>query len=129
MMKHEINERITIFREHKSIKQSLFAKLIGVSRSTLSEIENQKNYAPSTQLIIGIANAFDDINIEWLLTGKGEMLKNDIENSQIEIKQIIEKIEPMNNQQRREILKIIIDKQYINELENLVKELTTNNNL
>ena len=129
MMKHEINERIKIFREYKSIKQSLFAKLIGVSRSTLSEIENQKNYAPSTQLIIGIANAFDDINIEWLLTGKGEMLKNDIENSQIEIKQIIEKIEPMNNKQRREILKIIIDKQYINELENLVKELTTNNNL
>ena len=128
-MKYGIGERIRIFRQYKSLKQSAFAKLIGVSPSTLSEVEHGKNNAPSTSLIIGFANAFNDLNIEWLLTEKGEMLKNDIENSQIEIKQIIEKIEPMNNQQRREVLKFISEKRHTYELENLVKQLTEQNNL
>jgi transcriptional regulator with XRE-family HTH domain len=128
-MKYGISERITIFREYKNLKQSVFARLIGVSRSTLSEIENGKNNAPSTSVIVGIANAFNDINIEWLLTGKGDMLKADIEdNKSVDIEKIVEKIREMNSQQIYEVWKFITEKRRIYKLENLVAQLTEQNN-
>ena len=128
-MKYGIGERIRIFRVYKSLKQSVFAELIGVSRSTLSEVENGKNKNPSTSVIVNIVDAFNDINIEWLLTGKGEMIKADAEdNHSVNIMQIMELIEVMNNKQKHEILEYIIEKKRIYELENLVKQLTEQNN-
>ena len=128
-MKYGIRERIKIFREYKSLNQSAFAKLIGVSPSTLSEVEHGKNNTPSTSLIIGIVNAFNDLNIEWLLIEKGEMIKADFDETQnVDIKQITEEVEAMNNKQRHEVLKFISEKRHTYELENLVKQLTEQNN-
>ena len=124
-----INERITIFREYKSLKQTEFAKLIKVSRSTLSEIENRISNMPSTPVILSIADVFNDINIEWLLTGKGAMLKVDTDDTQsIDIKEFVKQIEPMNDKQRHKLLKIIIEEQRIYELEKMVMQLTEQNN-
>jgi transcriptional regulator with XRE-family HTH domain len=128
-MKYGISERIRIFRVYKSLKQSVFAELIGVSRSTLSEVENGKNKNPSTSVIVNIVDAFNDINIEWLLIGKGEMIKADSEDTHsVNIMQIMELIEVMNNKQKHEILEYIIEKKRIYELENLVMQLTEQNN-
>jgi len=124
-----MKNRIKIFREYKSLKQVEFAKMIQVSRSTLSEIENGKNKNPSTSVIVNIRDAFNDINIEWLLTGKGEMIKADSEDTHsVNIMQIMELIEVMNNKQKNEILEYIIEKRRIYELENLVMQLTEQNN-
>jgi transcriptional regulator with XRE-family HTH domain len=124
-----MKNRIKIFREYKSLKQVEFAKMIQVSRSTLSEIENGKNKNPSTSVIVNIRDAFNDINIEWLLTGKGEMIKADSEDTHsVNIMQIMELIEVMNNKQKHEILEYIIEKKRIYELENLVMQLTEQNN-
>ena len=124
-----MKNRIKIFREYKSLKQVEFAKMIQVSRSTLSEIENGKNKNPSTSVIVNIRDAFNDINIEWLLTGKGEMIKADAEDTHsVNIMQIMELIEVMNNKQKHEILEYIIEKKRIYELENLVMQLTEQNN-
>ena len=124
-----INERITIFREYKSLKQTEFAKLIKVSRSTLSEIENRISNMPSTPVILSIADVFNDINIEWLLTGKGAMLKVDTDDTQsIDIEEFVKQIEPMNDKQRHKLLKIIIEEQRIYELEKMVMQLTEQNN-
>jgi transcriptional regulator with XRE-family HTH domain len=124
-----MKDRIKIFREYKSLKQVEFAKMIQVSRSTLSEIENGKNKNPSTSVIVNIRDAFNDINIEWLLTGKGEMIKADSEDTHsVNIMQIMELIEVMNNKQKHEILEYIIEKKRIYELENLVMQLTEQNN-
>jgi transcriptional regulator with XRE-family HTH domain len=127
-MKYSISERIKIFREYKNLKQYIFAKLIGVSPSTLSEVENGKNNAPSTSLIIGIANTFIDLNIEWLLTEKGEMLKEDVQDEIIDTNKIVEKIESLNNKEKIEVLNFINEKQHIHELENLIVQLTEQSN-
>ena len=125
----EISERVTIFREYKSLKQAEFAKLIKVSRSTLSEIENRISNMPSTPVILSIADVFNDINIEWLLTGKGAMLKVDTDDTQsIDIEEFVKQIEPMNDKQRHKLLKIIIEEQRIYELEKMVMQLTEQNN-
>jgi transcriptional regulator with XRE-family HTH domain len=71
----KINDRIKAFRVHKSLNQNEFSKLLGVAKSTLSEVESGKT-KPSIDILIGIANNFDDVNIEWFLTGNGSMLKS-----------------------------------------------------
>lgn len=72
-----INDRIIAVRKNKQLNQKEFSEIVKIARSTLSEVENGKN-RPSTDLIVGIANSFKDINIDWVLTGNGEMLKKPI---------------------------------------------------
>lgn len=130
-MKYGISGRIQIFREYKNLKQSVFAKLVSVSPSTLSEVEHKKNNAPSIALIMGIKNTFKNLNTEWLLTGKGEMILDDPEDEEpesVSIKEIVEIIELMNNKQRHEVLKFITEKIHTYELENLVRQLREQNN-
>ena len=56
---------------------SAFARAIGVTPSVVGNITGVRAGSPSFEVLQKIINAFEYINIEWLLTGKGEMLKND----------------------------------------------------
>jgi transcriptional regulator with XRE-family HTH domain len=98
-----IYQRITRVRKHKGMSQKEFSAIIGVSQSYLSEVENGKS-KPSLELLSGIANRFNDINADWLLTGRGEMqnslpikeLANDFE--------IVQRIEQLTPNQRQMVL-------------------------
>lgn len=66
-----MNTRILELRKYLNITQEQFANTIGISRSSLSEIENAT--APITErTIIAISSRFN-VNEDWLRTGKGEM--------------------------------------------------------
>lgn len=72
-----IKENILYFIEKQGISKSLFYEISGISASNFkgsglkSEIGGDK--------IVKILTLFPDLNSEWLLTGKGSMLKsNDI---------------------------------------------------
>ena len=58
-----------------------FADEIGVQRSSISHILSERN-RPSYDFILKIINRYPEINSDWLLTGKGEMLKSNIRNNQ-----------------------------------------------
>ena len=66
-----IGKRIRKFRKAKGMNVQEFATLIGVSQGTLSDIENE-NAVPSGITLALLARK-TDINIMWLLTGKGQM--------------------------------------------------------
>jgi len=122
---NKINDRITLIRKYKLLNQKTFSEITGVARSTLSEVESGKN-RPSSELIAGIANAFNDINIEWLLTGKDEMLKFDI-NGMSKVEQIMELVEPLNDNRKDDLLRTIIEKRRIYEIEDFVTQLIQRN--
>jgi transcriptional regulator with XRE-family HTH domain len=122
---NKINDRITLIRKYKLLNQKTFSEITGVARSTLSEVESGKN-RPSSELIAGIANAFNDINIEWLLTGKDEMLKFGI-NGMSKVEQILELVEPLNDSRKDELLRTIIEKRRIYEIEDFVTQLIQRN--
>lgn len=66
-----MNTRILELRKYLAITQEQFANTIGISRSSLSEIEN--GTAPITErTIIAISSRFN-VSEDWLRTGKGEM--------------------------------------------------------
>ena len=91
-----------------------------ISPSTLSEVESKK-INPSSALLVGIANAFDDINIEWLLTGNGEMFKS--EESEPARMKIIDLIESLSEERQKEILSSIIEKRRIYDIEDFMAQL------
>jgi transcriptional regulator with XRE-family HTH domain len=121
-----ITDRIINLRKHKNLSQKDFADITEISRSTLSEVENRKN-KPSSALIVGIANAFGDVNIEWLLTGIGEMIKFNCDENNSHIEQIVGLIEPLNTERKSEILLTIIEKRRIYDMEDVMMQLKNSN--
>ena len=76
-MKSTVKERLTEYLKAKRISKSEFGKVIGVSNAYVSAIRK----TISTEKIQSIASSYPDLNIEWLLTGEGEMLKTQSTNS------------------------------------------------
>lgn len=72
----KIFERLGLVREHVGMTQTEMAKNLGVSRSYLSQVLSG-THKPSIEMIVGISTAFQNIDIDWLLTGEGEMFRKD----------------------------------------------------
>ena len=60
--------------EYHQLSASLFADKIGVQRSSISHILSGRN-KPSLDFVLKITDNFKDVDIEWLLNGKGEFPK------------------------------------------------------
>lgn len=58
------------------LSQAEFSEKVGIKPSQVSEMLNGKRKI-SERTIHNIVEAFPDLNINWLLTGEGEMLKSD----------------------------------------------------
>ena len=71
----EFTTRIKKVMEYHQLSASLFADKIGVQRSSISHILSGRN-KPSLDFILKITSAFSDIDIHWLLNGKGTFPKN-----------------------------------------------------
>lgn len=74
----EINERISYLIDFKANKnKKKFAEMIGFAPQVISNIVSGRKSKPSFDVLNSISSSFVDINSEWLLTGKGEMLKGE----------------------------------------------------
>jgi transcriptional regulator with XRE-family HTH domain len=69
-----MKERLQILMSHYGYTAARLADEIGVQRSGISHILSGRNQ-PSYDFILKITNTFPEINAEWLLTGRGDMLK------------------------------------------------------
>ncbi|SHJ01456.1 Bacteriophage CI repressor helix-turn-helix domain-containing protein [Bacteroides stercorirosoris] len=59
--------------ERERLTAGAFAESIGVAQATISHILGPRNKYPSTEVILRLHQRYNDINLEWLLTGEGEM--------------------------------------------------------
>lgn len=71
-----LTERLLFLMKEKSMSGYLLSNEIGVSKSTISRIIS-KNARPSENVIRLISNYFG-VSREWLLTGRGEMLREKV---------------------------------------------------
>lgn len=79
----DAKERIILYLKNKGIGQTAFESNTGLSRGVLA----QKSGLNATSLE-KILLACDDLNPEWLITGKGEMLKSNKTSSPISSAQL-----------------------------------------
>ncbi len=74
-----MNDRVFKILNQKNISSAKFADEIGVQRSSVSHVISGRN-KPSLDFILKIIKRYPEINIEWLLMGKGQMIEDrDIE--------------------------------------------------
>ena len=90
-----IGKRLQEFRKKLGFTQKEFAKMFGVSEITMRRYEIGK-VKPDIDFILELRNRFN-LNINWLLTGEGEMFITEEE----------KKGEEKGRDYKREILEII----------------------
>lgn len=69
-----MNARINQIISFLGLSQVRFAEQIGVSAGSLTHIAKGRN-KPSLDIVTGILKTFPQISSDWLLFGKGEMLR------------------------------------------------------
>ena len=75
-------KRLEIILEYYGLNASAFADKIGVQRSSLSHLLSGRN-KPSLDFILKILEVFPDIDLYWILNGKGSFPKKIAEVSPI----------------------------------------------
>lgn len=68
-----VRERLILFVKSQKISNSEFCRTIGVSNAFISSM--RKSLQPDK--IESIALNYPELNIDWLLTGEGQMLKSE----------------------------------------------------
>jgi len=71
----EFIKRLEIILDYYSLNASAFADKIGVQRSSLSHLLSGRN-KPSLDFILKILEVFPDVDLYWILNGKGSFPKN-----------------------------------------------------
>ncbi len=69
-------KRLEIMLDYYNLSASSFADKIGVQRSSLSHLLSGRN-KPSLDFILKILDVFPDVDLYWILNGKGSFPKND----------------------------------------------------
>ena len=70
-----MKERIIEIMEKEHLSSARFAETIGIQRSALSHILNERN-KPSLDVLMKILERFNYIDSDWLLFGKGTMVRS-----------------------------------------------------
>ncbi len=75
-MSDSINNRIKAVINYSGESHNRFANRIGTSSAVISHIVSGRN-KPNIDLINKLARALPNLNIEWLLLGKGQMVRDE----------------------------------------------------
>ena len=76
-----IQERILLLMKAQGMTPTQFADEIGIQRSSISHILSGRNN-PSLDVILKILGRFKEVDSNWLILGKGNLLKErDLDNS------------------------------------------------
>lgn len=112
---NSIQERITKYIENKGITPYKFCKDLGFSMGYLD-----KRGAIGTDKYLKIIEYYPEINPEWLLTGKGEMLKD--------YQTINERLSVLNKQEQKllnlELSGLKSENKLLSEANYLLKEIS-----
>lgn len=76
----EVNERIKLFMERKSLSSAEVSDKADIQTSTFSHFLNGRN-KPSLDVITKIHQAYPELNLFWILYGTGEMFASVLEES------------------------------------------------
>lgn len=75
-------KRLEIILEYYGLNASSFADKIGVQRSSLSHLLSGRN-KPSLDFILKILDVFPEVDLYWILNGKGTFPKSELITDQI----------------------------------------------
>ncbi|MCF8382440.1 MAG: helix-turn-helix domain-containing protein [Chlorobium sp.] len=68
-----LGQRVRLLRDHLELRQDEFGARVGISGNRISEIENGKG-GTTASVLMSLCREFP-VNPEWVLSGRGKMLK------------------------------------------------------
>lgn len=66
-----LKERVILFIEHSGLNKAEFERVVGLSNDAVNKMSDNTRKSTLDKL----SNAFPELNINWLRTGEGEMIK------------------------------------------------------
>lgn len=97
-------DRIQLILKTKNLSPSQFADEINVQRSSVSHILSGRN-KPSLDFILKILTSYTEINSDWLMFGKGQMIKQAEREEKIIIEDKQEIVSQPNSQGEKQLKK------------------------
>jgi transcriptional regulator with XRE-family HTH domain len=85
----EFADRLRRIMDHYQLSGSAFAERIQVQRSSISHLLSGRN-KPSLDFVMRVVKEFDDVELYWLLNGKGNFPDNSIEADKAPAKEVPE---------------------------------------
>jgi transcriptional regulator with XRE-family HTH domain len=77
-----MNRRLLQFLQAENITQSQFADILDVARGSVSHILSGRN-KPGYDFMESLLLHYPNLNLDWLLTGKGKMYKDSPEEASL----------------------------------------------
>jgi|AGTN01.1.fsa_nt_gi hypothetical protein len=71
----EFIDRLKLFIKSRGLGQTKFEELVGFSRGYISKVKT----SIGADKLSNIVEVFPDLNLDWLITGKGEMIDPSIQ--------------------------------------------------
>ena len=96
----DISTRVATLIEKLKLTSSAFADSIGMSRGTVSHITSGRN-KPSLEFVLTTLAKYPEVSRDWLLDGKGEIMKEVTSSPQPSREELVGKQEAEELQQRR----------------------------
>jgi len=87
----EFSKRLEQIMQRHELNASSFAEKVGVGRSSISHILSGRN-KPSLDFVLSVLKEFNDVELYWLLNGKGSYPKSSTE-EKVQIKQVSPAVE------------------------------------
>lgn len=110
-------KRLEIILDYYNLSASAFADKIGVQRSSLSHLLSGRN-KPSLDFIIKVIEVFPEVDLYWVLNGKGTFPKSEIKNTIVEEKKSTPKEAPvLQNESEVNLFSTAIHKTPENEVQ------------
>ena len=81
-MEESINDRIKRVIEYLSVSENKFSVAIGIRQSVINSMF-KRGTEPSAKIIKAIINAYPSISLDWLITGNGQMINQQTEQTPI----------------------------------------------
>jgi DNA-binding XRE family transcriptional regulator len=79
-----MKDRILQIMHREQLTPAKFAEVIGIQRSAMSHITTGRN-KPSLDVAMKILEKYPYVDPEWLLSGKGNMMRKDIKPKQLDM--------------------------------------------
>lgn len=109
-----IVERVKRIIEHYSLSDSAFAAKCGIRQNTIwYQLEGKRQLNLKT--VVAILSVFDEISAEWLMSGKGNMIKDNNSVQDYRVNALIDTITMLQQT-------VVEKSKIINLLENKIKE-------
>ncbi|RPD97982.1 XRE family transcriptional regulator [Aureibaculum marinum] len=104
----EFSKRLQMVMDYYQLSAAAFADKIQVQRSSISHLLSGRN-KPSLDFVLKVLDNFKDVELYWLLNGKGSFpADKKVDSSSSENNISLEDVEFNNNNKQKEIERVII---------------------